>query len=748
MNRSSSCYRYIRSSVNRSISRPTSSLLSRHTTTALTTTNTNTSSIQIQHSNFGTNSNNNNKDEPSSNASSKDGKKKENFAKKFLEPASRGELSKHQSGIPKLAARKPKGHSLKDGFPGKESEEIMMDSLRSARDRDRERDRARGGQSQSRNGQRDKGGKGDKGGASAGAGAGGSAPIKAIPDSRNLALLFQPVQPEELDPTLLNNNRKWLGQKKSMQQSLFRQQRNIKQQRGRDNGRSKYDIWGDPENQNEVDDPWVTDTLAFRYDVPHAESRREAKPINFPTNRINPPEDFVNAHQVFAYVTNVPRPVVEGELGSYENPLHRHEVTEFVADVFSVPAANVFPATMTSAFVGFKDAKEAAEAFVKSEAKRIITREKIEAKAYEISSDDDAVKEFVSASSPDCIVQLEHVPAGMRPGTIVRLLHGAITLDAKNVLCSSPTTALIRLSSSEEAASLLKNTAVQKALASMQRQILRVHSVRREVVHDKYAGPVRQIQMRKMTNKLVVDGDMPSKTFFLSHAHVMHLCNVPISLTKKDISHHFQKFCVEKRDVEGSIEIVRSADGHATGRIYVGFDTEREGEAAWKEIFASGQKMMLNEAGPAARVRPVKEVRLVRGSKLGARSERTQEELIASFTAWKDEVDPKDIEILESFGVTMDVLEEAFSAARLNNPTFGVEDQAREGERLRMEHGPGGHFSEFVQLYIETLKELAATREEPGLKYEAMFLPDEEIEFSLFDDEDKRLAALREEYKR
>ena len=157
---------------------------------------------------------------------------------------------------------------------------------------------------------------------------------------------------------------------------------------------------------------------------------------------------------------------------------------------------------------------------------------------------------------------------------------------------------------------------------------------------------------------------------------------------------------------------------------------------------------MFNKAGPAARVRPVKEKALPRGAKLGARSERTQEELIASFTAWKDDVDPKDIETLESFGITMDVLEEAFTAARRNNPTFGVEDQARSGERLRMEHGPGDHFKEFVQDYIDTLKDLATSKEDPGLKYKAMFLPNEDMEYALFDDEEERLAALRREHQR
>ena len=43
----------------------------------------------------------------------------------------------------------------------------------------------------------------------------------------------------------------------------------------------------------------------------------------------------------------------------------------------------------------------------------------------------------------------------------------------------------------------------------------------------------------------------------------------------------------------------------------------------------------------------------------------------------------------------MDVLEEAFTATRRHNPTFGVEDQAREGERMLMDKSPGQHFNEF-----------------------------------------------------
>ena len=712
---------------------------------------------------------------------SKDQKdKKENFAKKFLDPAARGELQKHQSGIPKLAVRKPKGHEVKDSFPGRESEEILKDALNVGGGGGGEGKNVsttgvpgtgipgRQQQQQQRGGKRNTTGRGGPQGRGNSMQGRGNNMQQGGPQGRGgntqqqqqqkkeapeiaLASLFQGVKPEELNPTLQNNNRKWLGSKSSMQQNQFHQQRNVKQQQFQRGGRDrpKYDIWGDEELPEEVNDPWVTDAMYFKYVNPHSESKREPKPVKFPTNRYDPPAEFVEAHGAFAYVTNVPRPVVDGELGSQGNPLHRHGVVEFVADVFSVPASNVFCANMTSAFIGFTDAKEAAEAIVKSEGKRIIQGSKIESVVYSTDGADaatDAEKEFVKgAASPESIVKLENVPAGMMAATIARVIHDAIVISDKDVLMSSPTTALIRTSSAEAATALLDNSNLYKTLASLQRQILRVHSARRHVIHDKFAGPARQIQMKKMTHRLIVNGDVPSKNFFLSHAKVLHLTHVPVGIGKKDISDYFQKFSSENRDVEGSIEIVKSYDGYPTGRVYVGFDLAKECDEALNEISGLGDTIVFKKAALPTRVRAVADVAMVRGSKLGARSERTQEELIASFSAWKNDVDPKDIETLELYGITIDVLEEAFMAAR-RNPSFAAEDQAREGERMREEYGPGGHFQEFVQMYIDTLKELGSTKEKPGLKYESMFLPDEDLEYSLFDDEEKRLVALRKEF--
>jgi len=53
--------------------------------------------------------------------------------------------------------------------------------------------------------------------------------------------------------------------------------------------------------------------------------------------------------------------------------------------------------------------------------------------------------------------------------------------------------------------------------------------------------------MKKMTHRLIVNGDVSSKGFFLSH-HVLQ------ELVRR-IFQIFQKFCVERRDVEGSIQL-------------------------------------------------------------------------------------------------------------------------------------------------------------------------------------------------
>ena len=456
-------------------------------------------------------------------------------------------------------------------------------------------------------------------------------------------------------------------------------------------------------------------------------------------------------------MTHVPQPILtegsEEVLGIFDNPMHRHEVEETVANVMNVPVENVKAATMTSAFVGFDDAKSASEAYTRSESRRVLQK-KIAYSLYKAAEkESESVKDFVSkAASPDCILQLDNLSGGMslQPSKLLNLLNtktSASNLTTENILFPSPTTALIQLPSPEQTNKLLHSNSFTNLMKHLSRQILRVQPAQRQVLFDKYGGAGRQFEMRKMTHKLIVAGDTPSHNFFISHGAVLHLSNVDPSITKLDLSQAFQKYCNLERDVNGSIEFVTSMDGHKTGRVYVGFDLESEGQNAWDAISQSGHQIQVGKQKQSVKVRPVKERALLRGAqKTGERSERSQDELWASLQhSWKDHVEEADLEFLESHGVTRDVLEDAFLAARYNNPSFGVEDLERSGDKLHADRIPGQEYGEFVQLYVETLKELVTTRENPGALYESMFLPGEEMEFSLFDEEEERLEKLREE---
>lgn len=689
--------------------------------------------------------------------------KKENFAKKYLDPAARGELNKqHSTGIPKLAVRKTKGNLKKDDFPGKEMMENAKynnsnrgDALGDLKSVVRDFDKAHSGKNS-------KGGKRQK------------QPVKRrvqYKKQENLSHLFQGPTPADLNPMLIPSEDRVTflgtdeaeGSGKLRSRLMFQQKRNIKQDRGgrgrgrNDRGASNYDIWGDPIPEEELNSPWPSMYMAYTYDNPHDESKRETKPTIFPKTRESPPLEFLEKYKAFAYVTDVPHPVVQEEgsdvkvLGEYEKPMHRHEVHEIVANAFNVPVENVFASTMTSAFVGFESAKAASDSYNRNLTKRIIEHN-IECCLYserkEPAPATDEEKKFVSsASAPECILQISNVPGGMKIYHFIYSLRNVIQLSPDDVHFVSPTTMLLKTNKSQgETKDVQQSSEFGSILKTLSRQILRVQPAKLGVVHDKFLGPARQIQAKKTTNYLVADGDMPSSKFFLSHGQVLHLSNLHPSITKKDISKIFQPYCILPRDVNGSIEFVKSIDGHPTGRAYVGFDRASEAEKAWNVIFESGQKIEIKEHAPIVRVRPVKEKSMLRGKKLGERTERTQEELLYSLQSeWKEHVDPEDIEYLEAAGIPRGVLEDAFMAARYNNPTFGVEDLAREGERMHDDKVPGQAFAEFVQCYIETAKEVATSREEPGGLFKSMFLEGEEIDYSLFDEEEERVAQLEEE---
>ena len=48
-----------------------------------------------------------------------------------------------------------------------------------------------------------------------------------------------------------------------------------------------------------------------------------------------------------------------------------------------------------------------------------------------------------------------------------------------------------------------------------------------------------------------------------------------------------------------------------------------------------------------------------------------------------------------------------------------------------------------VRKYLKILKSCVATKEDPGLLYEAMFPPDQDVDLGLFDIEENRIKELR-----
>ena len=53
-------------------------------------------------------------------------------------------------------------------------------------------------------------------------------------------------------------------------------------------------------------------------------------------------------------------------------------------------------------------------------------------------------------------------------------------------------------------------------------------------------------------------------------------------------------------------------------------------------------------------------------------------------------------------------------------------------------------YREMVQTYIATLKECISTPEDPGVIYESLFLPDEEVDTEIFENEPVRQEVLKQ----
>ena len=476
----------------------------------------------------------------------------------------------------------------------------------------------------------------------------------------------------------------------------------------------------------------------------HPHSKREPKPL-FPRNRAQPPKEFVESYCRFLYVTGLPAFELDGEVGDLENPNHRIVLQKTIARIVGVDSTRVFPANTTSAFVGLDSPKELAEAIKKGPVDEFISS------PPDISVPDGeiATHDFVK-SDPDRVLLLSNMPPGNTATSLLRELFpvdaevGAVYdgMSTEDFQFLSSTRVLIRFASRDHAKSALDSHLLRDQLNSIGQYKVRYFRARRELLHAGFDQPTKSKEIRKPGTRLIVDGDMPSRKFYLSHAGVVHLRNVDPMLTKEEISKIAQPFCAQIRDIQGSIEFITCHAGLPTGEAYIGFDLPGEAETFMRA--SKGGRIVM---GDRSAVQQKVHDRRLPGQppiRVEKRLERTEEELLDDLNNWEKYVDPADLEQLHKAGISKTVLDEAMRSIRFGNATFGPLDSALRSEALEPEKESGELYKEMVQLYIEMLKDCLPSKEDVGPMYELLHFPDEPIDLGIFDREKERQRQLEE----
>jgi hypothetical protein len=739
---------------------------------------------------------------------SNDNLNKQNFSEDVLGPAARGELKNHQSGIPRLANRKGKGHAVRGADPLLENE---VDQLLGFDDEELFLDPSGGMRSSNTASKRDQPQR------KTGSIAEGSkledlnpAEYAEVMDFIQIyeALGHMPDKEEyywnEIDYENVSSAKKDAmfdklkeeathdpdgklvvevdddtysmmesmavdeedkGDKSEMSNDQAPEQRNRRNVNDQDvefvmdkMGIKGWDKPPDPKTYDVVTPlvlkgPTIQDFVEsmmhhptkfgqLRFNTPHPESKRE--PVrDIPPRRRNPPLEFVEANRRFIYVWGLPPLSVDQQPGDLDNPVHAMEIQKLVASLFDVQPEAVYPSTTSSAFVGFTSRADARFALEVGPRQQIIESPVTISKYIPREGD----KKSFADDEMNSVVLFENLPEGHSPASLAATLFppesdaGLVFGNVKpeDFVMITPHSAVLRFESAEKAESAVGSSFVEERLMEFGQHRIRYNKARRELVYTgKHTGPFRTEPERTLGTHLIVDGDMPKKNFFLSHAAALHLRDLDPSTTKRDISDFFQSCCALPRDVEGSVEFVTCYKGIPTGKAYVGFDHFGEAEAAMSLCDSGGRlsglglnKVIMKRVREATKITREK------------RPTRKEEELLDSLDNWEQYVDPKDLEDLYKHGISKEALDEALRAIRYHNPTFASLDQAKRTETLNPEKDMGGMYREMVETYISTLKDCISTPEEPGIIYQSIFLPDEEIDTEIFENEPTRQEILK-----
>mmetsp|Transcript_4335 Transcript_4335/g.6233 ORF Transcript_4335/g.6233 Transcript_4335/m.6233 type:complete len:789 (+) Transcript_4335:134-2500(+) len=689
------------------------------------------------------------------------GPRKDNFSKTYLEPAQQGKLKGHHSGIPRLAARKKKSTRMHDNYPGKEADEALDQAFLGASTQDLEESVIRSSGSFNEDNKKlfslsntgphcvddeDDHDDFDLGGFDP-----ENHPDIYKDEEGNMVFMYDPENPFVTSDDSGGRGKGGPPEDKGGDLTKFSR------------GRFEDERLGNPEemffNRNLLDPNFpnlrdhikredankllpldvqgvgLDDFIEATYehpskyaiverDNPHQESLREPKAL-FPKNRQQPSEEFVNAHLRFLFVSGLPHFADNGQLGDIANPLHRVEVLKMVSDILGVKTESVSPASMTSAFVGYKDKNDLYEFFKFGPKYRTVDSE-IKLSRYNA---DEVVQ--AGFAEYDVIIKLDGIPAAISTPRLVHAIFpkgseaGRIygPLESDDIKRLTPTVVLIRLKSEDQGESILTCSLMKEHMSELGRSNIRFFRARRELIHGGYTGPAHGQIYQKRGKKLVVDGDKPSNELFQSHSGVIQLTNLHSSFTKADLTDFFQSFSADRRDVFGSIEFATCSHGERTHVAYVGFDRFGEAEAVLKSC--SG---LLDLGKGPVTVRLVKQLGNPKAGLNDERPNRSEEELLDSLNNWEQYVDSKDIEELGKKGIPKETFSDFFRVLRFKNRSYGAYDWGIKEEKTTAEQiSPGHQIRETMRHYVDTLKEVHEMEGEDYVPLEtALTLPADE----------------------
>ena len=461
----------------------------------------------------------------------------------------------------------------------------------------------------------------------------------------------------------------------------------------------------------------------------HAESRREPIPVSPKYTRKQPPIEFVNSHNAYLFV--------EGFDVDRNDPEKGKTIVESLAKRFEIEKESVFSCGGTgpaSAFVGFETAGKAHYNLKKHH--RQVQGSPIDFQKFDTSRlkrAPEAVKELVESSSEGTIFlqihNLGHKKEETHKFKIKIALKPELVLSDKDIVLTSSSSALIRVEADDIANAILgSNKLAERAISKLESgKMLFVSKCFREQ-HQRLTGYSKRVLTHIPGKKLFVEGDVPAKSLYISHAGVIHLDNVPHSATKEEISREFDKYCLDHRDVLGSVELVRCAKGFPTGKAFVGFDRQEDFDAVVDDIgegdfFVKGWKI---------RLEPLIDKDIPRNKKIGTRKSRPTDELFADLYEWEHYLDPTQLEELDQM-YGRDMLDQVFTNLRMQNPSFGHMDQAMRGERLEPHLAIGERKKEFITKYAQFLHDFYTTPENPGAMVNSMFAEGEQVKLEIFD---------------